>query len=186
MHGEGPRDGHPLPHAAGQLRRVVPGEVGEPDQVEHLPGPLAPLRAGGAAQLEGKLDVAPHGAPVEEPGLLERDPVLLVQARLAGRFAGDGHRAPGGRHQVGDDAQQRRLAAAGRADQRHELSTPDGQVDAGERHDLVGPPRVEDLADTGQLHSGGHVALRRFDASSAIPTAPATTRPSSAAPSIAV
>src|SRR5438876_193909 len=63
-------DGGPLLHAAGQLGGVVPGEVGEPDERQHLVHPGGPRRPVGAAQLERQRHVPPHGAPLEEAGLL--------------------------------------------------------------------------------------------------------------------
>ena len=76
-----------------------------------------------------------HG---QQPGLLERDAVVLVDPRAwrAGlpKTASVAASRP---VEVGDQAQQRRLAAAGRPDQRDELARGDLEVDAGERVDLA-------------------------------------------------
>ena len=70
----------------------------------------------------GRRDVLRHRSPVEEDGVLEDDPVVAVDARLARRLAVHGHGARRRLDQVADHAQQRRLAAARRADQRDELA----------------------------------------------------------------
>ena len=64
----------------------------------------------------------PHGAPLEQTRLLERHPVVLVESRLARRLAVDEHGAGRRFDQVRDQPEQRRLAAARRPDQRHELA----------------------------------------------------------------
>ena len=93
--GQRPRDRHPLLHAARQLPREVLGEVGQPDQLEHLERPRARRCAlSHPVQLERQLDVLGDRAPLEQPGLLERDAVVLVEPRgLAGRLAVDQDRA---------------------------------------------------------------------------------------------
>ena len=52
------------------------------DELEHLVDPLLPLRAVPAEHLERQRDVLRHGAPVEEDGVLEDHPVVVVGARL--------------------------------------------------------------------------------------------------------
>ena len=85
-------------------------------------------RAPGAApaeHLERQRDVLRDGAPVEEHGRLEDDPVVAVDAGLVRRLPVHGD--PPGRRldEVADDPQQRRLAAARRPDQRDELARLD-------------------------------------------------------------
>ena len=91
---EGPGDRDALLHPAGELARAVRGEVGEPDELEQLERLRAPLRLADAVQVERQLDVALHRAPLEQPGLLEGDAVVLVQARAARRLAVDQHACP--------------------------------------------------------------------------------------------
>ena len=81
--GERPGDRHALLHAAGELVREVPGEVVEADEREQLGRPRRALRLAHAVQLQRELDVARDVAPRQQPGLLERDAVVL---RLAGRL----------------------------------------------------------------------------------------------------
>ena len=111
--GEGPGDGDPLAHAAGQLVGPLVAEPVEVDGVQELlglPGPLA-LR-GTPAQLEGELDVAADREPREQRRLLEHqgDPAAAV----------DGARRRG--VEAGDEVEQRALAAARGADEAHELA----------------------------------------------------------------
>ena len=68
-------------------------------------------------ELERQLDVLGDAAPVEQPGLLERHAVLLVDTRLVRDLAVDGDRAGGRGDQIGDQPEQRRLATPRRSDQ---------------------------------------------------------------------
>ena len=104
---EGSGDRDALLHAARQLPRHVPRELGELDELEHLVGTGLPLGLVPALQLERQLDVLLDGAPVEQAGLLERHAVVLVEPGLGGRLAVDGHLAAGRLDQVGDQPQQR-------------------------------------------------------------------------------
>lgn len=65
----GQGDAHP--HAPGELARVAIVESGEPDGVQRLPCPLAPLGLGAAAQLPDEFDVAQRGAPLQQGRVLE-------------------------------------------------------------------------------------------------------------------
>ena len=95
IEGEGPGDRHPLLHAARELPGVVVGEVGSSTRLEHLALPSPARSAFGAPDdLERQLDVALHGAPVEEHRRLEDHPVVAVEARLVGRLAVDRRPCP--------------------------------------------------------------------------------------------
>ena len=95
----------------------------EADHVEQLPGPLAALGAGHAAQPERELDVAAGGQPRQQGRVLEhqRHPPVGGAA-----IAGVGGVEPG------DDVEQGALAAAGRADHGDELAVRDVEVHVGE------------------------------------------------------
>ncbi len=80
-----------------------------------------------------------------------RDEQLRVQ--VADVHAVDEHRAAGRVEQPGDQVEQRRLAAAGAADDRGRLARPGGQVDAAQ-HRLLGA-RVAEL-DAAQLEQAVH------------------------------
>src|SRR5207244_10596344 len=125
---------------------------------EQLGGDRAALRARHPLQLETELDVLERRAPGKEAGLLEDggDPPGI----------GTGHRpavhddAPA----VGDDepaehAEQRRLAAAGRADERAELAGADGQRDVAQRLDRAGAGQIA-LADMLDRDEIAHVSWR--------------------------
>jgi len=88
-HGQRPGDGDPLLHPAGQLPRTVPREVVQVHELEQLARPLAAATRAPAEQLERQLDIGRDGAPVEEPGLLERHPVVVVEPGLTRRLAVD-------------------------------------------------------------------------------------------------
>src|SRR6185436_4428964 len=119
--------------------------------------------------------------------------VLLVDARLVRALPVDRDRTRRRGDQVGDQPEQRRLAAPRRSDQRHELAELDGEVDVDQRLDLIRPAAVEALAHA--LHvDGTHASasrtrsLGRFRISreSMSATRPAIRRPSTAAPKTAV
>jgi hypothetical protein len=129
-------------------------EVRQPDQLEQLAGTGAPPRPVPAAQLQWQLHIAGDRAPLHQPGLLEGDPVVLVEPGLPGGLPVDGDGARGRLDQVRDQPQQRRLAAAGRPDERDELAGLDREVDVGERGHVG--PAAEGLPDTGQLHGLAH------------------------------
>ena len=65
--------------------------------------------------------------------------------------------------QAGEDLQQGRLAAAGRADDRDELAVGDGEVDVAQRRDGVGPAAValRQMADRDGVAGGARAPARR-------------------------
>jgi hypothetical protein len=127
------------------------------DALKRFLHPLAPLLGGHAAIGERQLDVLVHGEIADQVERLEDEADLLVADAGA---IGEG--------EVGDlllvqpiaafrrgieqpeDRQQRRLATAGRAGDRHVLAVADLEVDAGEGvgFDLVGQ---EDLGHPFEL-----------------------------------
>src|SRR5437773_6506640 len=74
--------------------------------------------------------------------LLEHD--AAVGAGAGHRSAVELDRAFGGGEKAGDAIEQRRLAAAGRADGDDELAVAHGEIDVGERFDGAGLGRVTD------------------------------------------
>ena len=117
------RERHALQLAAGELRGVALGEAVEPHEREQLVARARRISAFGrlrTRQAEG--DVVVHGH------VLERGVVLEDEAHAARARGRVGHvllrrsaRCPlSGRLQPRDDAQQRRLAAAARAEQRRQ------------------------------------------------------------------
>ena len=138
-----------LLHPARQLVRMPLGELGQPNQLEHL---LRTLRLGGTIlpeELERQADVVLDRAPLEEDRRLEDHPVVTVEARLAGWLAVDLDGAGSRIGQVANEPEQCRLAAPRRADERHELAPADLEIDVRQRHDPCGRS-AERLADAGQ------------------------------------
>src|SRR5581483_2467562 len=93
------------------------------------------------------------------------------------------HRAAGRRDQVADHAQQRRLATAGGADQRHELARPQLEVDVLQGGDVAARERLRHAVDAHDRLSA-HVATsgaRWTTARSAATTTTKNTIPTSAA-----
>ena len=123
----GDRDAHL--HPARELPGMVVLEAGELDEVDHLPDALGAAAAVPAGELERERDVLRHGPPVVEHGLLEDHPVVAVEPRLVRGLPADVHRALRRLDEVGDHAEQRRLAAAGRPDQGDELARLELEVD---------------------------------------------------------
>ena len=98
-----------------------------------------------------------HGS---RPGLLERDAVRLVDAGLLRGLAEDPDVAGGRLVEVGDEPQQRGLAASRRADERHELAVVHGEVDARSSAVTVAPLapvkiRLDAADDDGLGRAGG-------------------------------
>ena len=127
--GQRPGDRDALLHAAGELVGVALGEVAEarPASSSSVDPRLA-RGAVDAVQLERQLDVGGDRAPRQQPGLLEGDAVVLVEPGLPRRSCRRPSMVPAvGRVEVGDQAQQRALAAAARPDQRDELARGDAR-----------------------------------------------------------
>ena len=97
-------------------------EVAQLDELEHLPGPLRPRRRVLPRISSGSLTLSSTLRQSNSTGRLEDHPVVAIAARPLGGLAVHDDRRRGGLDEVADDPQQRRLAAARRADERHELA----------------------------------------------------------------
>jgi len=116
--------------AARQLRGIVVRPAGQADLFEQ------PVRAGARIRRAGDLhrdgDILVRGQRRNQVKELEHEPDLLA-AQPGQRILVElrdvdlvyQHGAGRGRVEAGDEAEQRRLAAAGRSDDRHELSVRD-------------------------------------------------------------
>jgi hypothetical protein len=135
-------DRHTLLHAARQLVRVVAHEVSQANQVGQLGDPSIDLALRTARDLERQRDIGRHRPPVEQDGRLEDDPELASAAGLDRVDPVDDDPAAGRPRQPGNEAQERRLAAAGRPDERDERPDRDVEADVLERLDraLAGHP----------------------------------------------
>ena len=149
-----------LLHAAGELVGVAVGEVGEADELEQLGDRASRGRPDAdAVQLERQRDVRGDRAPRQQAGLLERDAVVLVEARLRRGLAED-------RDGAG------RWARRGRRSSRRSVDLPqplgpmsetnsparDREVDRVERLHLAGAGR-EHLVDAAHLDGGDRGAV---------------------------
>ena len=132
IEGKGAGDGGALLHAARQLPGELALEALEIDELEVAPGALASLGRRIAHDLERQHDVALDGAPRIEGRCLEHIAVLALESRLAGGEVVDADGAAGRLLEIGDDAEQRGLAAARGTDQRDEIAGLDVEIDVGQ------------------------------------------------------
>ena len=138
LDGERPGQRHALLLAARELARQALAEGAELDHVEHAvdaPSDLGAALAAGAQPIGHVLD---HRHVREEGVVLEDDAdIALVGRQMVDAGAVDQHAAAGLADEARDDAQQGGLAAAGGAEQGHDLARLDG-----ERHAVDGDGRA--------------------------------------------
>ena len=128
-------DRDPLPLPAGERRRVALRVARQPDHLECLFDATDALRLRNPSPAQRVVDVAsdvpvrPHGVLLEHHAQL---PSLRRDASPLPRddSLADAHPASGGRLEARDRAQERRLAGAGRADKREELTVAQREVNA--------------------------------------------------------
>ena len=123
---QGAGQGGALGHAARQGRRVGVGEVPQPHQLQGR-GDAAPIDLEAPPGLGAEGDIVPHGPPRQERGVLEDEGPL--GRRTGDRLAIDEDLSPAWRLQARQEAQDRRLAAAGLAHQGDEFAGVHPQVD---------------------------------------------------------
>ena len=110
------RERHPHLHAAGQFTRKGVGEIGKPNAGQRLIDACAGLGLRHASKLQRQPYVFAHAGPGHQGRLLEHETDAMPWPHLA-LMARHPHRA-GRRHtELCDQAQCRRLAAPGRAQQ---------------------------------------------------------------------
>jgi hypothetical protein len=128
LHGEGPGERHALTLPARQLRGQAIGEGLQVHEAQQLAHPLADLLLRPVADLHAERDVARDRQVLERRVVLEHEAdVALLRRQLGGVDAFDLHGSLVGELEAGDDPQQRRLAAAARAQQRGQLAVGDRQ-----------------------------------------------------------
>ena len=127
LDGERAGERHALPLAAGELTGKALLQAGELHEVEEVQHALADFRLGRAAaagphrQAEG--DVVEHRHVAEQRVMLEYEADIALTQVEAERILLAEENASGGRLvEAGEDAQQRGLAGAGRAEQREKLA----------------------------------------------------------------
>ena len=136
------RDALPLP--ARERRRLAVEQLLEPERLRDLVDAPLPLRLRQLLQLEPEGEVLPHRhVRIERVVLEDHRDVALLRRHLGDVDAADRDVAVRDVLEAGDHAQQRRLAAAGRADEDAELALGDL-----ERELVDGPDAVRiDLRD---------------------------------------
>jgi hypothetical protein len=122
------RQGDALLLAARELVRIALAQSAQPDEAERLGDAFAPAPA-----VDAEADVLGHGQVREERIVLEDHADAATLGRHPGAVAGDGRvlepDLAGVRVlEAGDQAQQRRLAAAARAEERDDLALLDAEV----------------------------------------------------------
>jgi hypothetical protein len=121
------RQDHALVHAARKLARVGVLKALQPHRRQQVMRAAAVgLRHAPLLNLQRQQHVFEHGAPGHEIGLLKDKPDLRVRPRQ--RLAVEPEGTAVGPHQPTDNAQQRALAGAGRAEQADKFTR--GQLEA--------------------------------------------------------
>ena len=152
-----------IPPDSSDGRAVVDGGV-EADELDQRGEPRRAPFGGPAGELERVGDVVRGRPPRQQPRLLEDQP-----DRGSGPVIGAPSSAPSppvGREQAGDDAQERRLAAAVRADEGDDPAARDVEIDA-RRGPAAGAPsrrsgtRTSGRAARWRRHRAGRAGRRR-------------------------
>src|ERR1043166_8670405 len=145
---QGAHDGGPLTHTAGELRRVVFFESGQPREINKVTYLALAILLGIALRIQSKADVFLDGEPGKELAFLRHvadfcieppDFFALIE-NLTGRR----------REKSGNEFDQSRLPATAWSDNGHEFAVSDGQVYFLKRADgfFAGSPK--------QLHDVSH------------------------------
>src|SRR5262249_39055014 len=164
-------DSGALPHATGDLGRIVVLEIGEARDAEIAARGGVALGGGEAEWLEHERHVLAQCHPRQQTIFLEDD-ADLVRARMAGhdRLAVERPPPARGRLEAPHDAQQCRLAAAVGAEQAHEAARLHRERDAiDDGNEIV----LADLLDRERYR---HRATRRASASKTIVSVAIITR----------
>ena len=135
MHDQRAGEAHALPHAAGELARIGRLETVESDQIDRREGALADLRARQILRLQAERDVLEHREPGKQREALKhhRD-----TARRPGQRLPEVAHLPGARlRKARDQAQQRRFARSGAAQQSHDLPLAQLEVHALEHQQFL-------------------------------------------------
>jgi hypothetical protein len=138
-----------LAHPARELARLVALEAGQPDQPQQRRDPAPVARGIPPVDLEADGRVVDDVAPRRQRVGLEDEPAVDTRPRHF--MAVDADRSGIGAFQAGDGAQERRLAAARRSHQAHELALGHVERDVLEHHQVV-----ERLVEAGNRELGRH------------------------------
>src|SRR5262249_32665959 len=138
LDGERPGKRDALALAAGELRRIALVEAAELDELEEVRDALANrglLRSAlRRPHRKAEGDIVEDGHVAEESVVLEDEAdIALLHGKADRVFITEKDTARGREIEAAEDAQKRRLAGAGRPEQRQELAGGDLQGDAVER-----------------------------------------------------
>ena len=134
----GPAHGDALPLSAGEQRRTALQQRVEPERRRHLPHAAGPLRPRDAPKLEAEAEVLlDRHLRVERVVLEDHRNVAVARSELRDVPVADHDAALRHLLQAGDHPKQRRLAAAGRSDEDHELAVVDVEGHRVEGSDAV-------------------------------------------------
>ena len=137
-------DGNAHLHAAGQFARIGLREIGQADAFQRLHDALPRLALRLARKPERQPDIVEHRRPGHQRRLLKHEADGIARSVAAASFrARPVDMARGRRAEARNDAQRRRLAAAGRPEQADELALADIERHVLKRQRAVG----EDLGD---------------------------------------
>ncbi len=166
---EGAGERHPLALATGELRRIAVTELLQLHQLEQLidPRPDLVLRPLPDRQPEG--DVVAHGHVLEGGVVLEDEADATLLRRDPGCvLAGDDDLARVGHLESGDHAQERRLAAAARAEQRRQRARRHLERDVVEGDEVAEALRDSGGDDAQAVSSLGLISVMATSTSTAI------------------
>ncbi len=142
MRDERARDRDALLLPAGQLVRIAPVEADEPNVLERGLDARLPLAGRRAGHLQRKRDVALDRHVREQRVALEHRAHRARFGRAAGEvLAVEQDAARVGKVEARDHPQQRRLAAAGRTEQREEFAGLDREADVVDGREVAETPR---------------------------------------------
>src|SRR5579884_1009922 len=144
IEGERARNRGALLHAAGKLRGIAVLEALQADELDEVLRALLALRLRHPLPLETVENVAAHRLPRKQGEVLEDDAAIGAGARDF--LAVDRDAAGLDRQEAADEIEQRRLAAAGRTEQRDEFAVRNLERDLIERQHLASARRTIDVA----------------------------------------
>ena len=132
------REPHPLPLPSRQLGRVAMAEVLELDEVQKLVDALCDLGFRPLAHLQSERDVVAHRHVLERSVVLEDEAdVPLLRSERGGVLSAEEDLSRVRGLEPGDDAEQRRLARAARAEESRQRSALDVERDVVEGDEVA-------------------------------------------------
>ncbi len=146
LHRQRPRQRHPLPLAAGELKGIAARVALQLHQLQQLLHPVANPGRAPAAQAQAEGDVLPHRQMLEQGEVLEHKAHMPLLHREGGGIgAVEVHPTLVHRLQAGHHPQQGALAAAGRPQQGHQRSGLDIEAEVVDGPEIAEAAR--DIAD---------------------------------------